>query len=95
MTIQYAIPYLGDELPVHRLRIHGAADLLGAPRINNADPEQEAYQYEVSITGYYSDTVEDATQRKDPAIRATITRTTTQTCFAQTSRPLFKSILGC
>lgn len=94
MTIQYAIPYLADELPVNRLRIHGAADLLSIPTINNADPEQEAHQFSVSMTGYYSDPVEELAQRKDPAIRAAMTKITTQTCFAQTSRPLFKSILG-
>ncbi len=94
MTCQYAIPYLSDDLPVHRLRIHGAAELSMTPLINNDDPAQEAYEFEVSMAGYYSDPVEDAGKRRDATIRAAMTKTTTQTCFARANQPLFKSILS-
>jgi hypothetical protein len=94
LTVQYAIPYHADELPVNRLRIHAAADLKTAPVINSDDPDQEAYQFEVEMTGYYSDPVEDPEQRTNAAVRADMTKTTTQLCFAQTSQRLFTSILG-
>lgn len=94
MTVQYAIPYLTDELPVHRLRIHAAAELVSAPEIINDDSDEEYYKFDISVDGYYSDPLEDATKRKDVAVRALMTKRTTQTCFARASQPLFRSILG-
>jgi hypothetical protein len=94
MTCQYAIPYLADELPVHRLRISGAAELVTVPTTNNDDPAREAYEFEVSMTGYYTDPIDDPNQRGNRALRAAMTHTNTQTCFAPTAKPLFRSILG-
>ncbi len=45
------------------------------PQINNDDLEQEAYQSEVAMTGYYNDPLENVAQRKDPAIRTVMTKT--------------------
>ena len=91
MTAQHVIPYLGDILPVHRLRICGAADLLGVPTINK-DTSEEAWEFEVSMTGYYSDPIDDVSRKKD--LRASMTHTTNQTCFAATHQAIFKSVLG-
>jgi hypothetical protein len=78
-------------LPVHRLCIRGAADLVAIPTINQ-DTADEAYEFELSMSGYYSDPVEEKDNRKD--MRTSMTHTNNQTCFAPTSKPLFKSILG-
>jgi hypothetical protein len=90
-TVSHAIQYLGDILPVHRLCIRGAADLVAIPTVNQ-DTADEAYEFEVSMSGYYSDPVEDKNNRK--GMRSSMTHTNNQTCFAPTSKPLFKSILG-
>jgi hypothetical protein len=46
----YSIDYRSSELPTHRLRITGAADLIELPTINK-DSGVESYEFEVKMSG--------------------------------------------
>jgi hypothetical protein len=48
-----------SELPVYQLRITGTAELLDISLINK-DTGIESYEFEVRISGYYSDPVTDS-----------------------------------
>jgi hypothetical protein len=85
--------YLGtDVLPVHRLRITGAGELEEMPTINRSSG-QESYEFQLKVSGYYSDPVPKESQKKK-AIRANTIRNTQQTFFAIAKQKLFKTILG-
>jgi hypothetical protein len=89
--LQYAIEYLSSELPPHRLRITGAAELQQLPTINR-DNAGESYEFEVKMSGYYSDPLPDPALRR--GARAGMIHTNDQTVFARTSENLLKAVLG-
>ena len=57
------IKYLSLELPVYRLRITGAIELLDTLLINK-DTGIESYEFEVRMSRYYLDPVSDPALRK-------------------------------
>jgi hypothetical protein len=61
------------------------------PTINRSSG-QESYEFQLKVSGYYSNPVPEESQKK--AIRAKSIRITQQTFFAITKQQLFKTILG-
>jgi hypothetical protein len=73
------------------LRITGTTELLDIPLINK-DTGIKSYEFEVYISGYYSDPITDPALYK--LVKITIIYINKQTCFILVTNNLFKIILG-
>jgi hypothetical protein len=71
--------------------VTGAAEILTIPAIKTSD-DDEAYEFEVAMSGYYSDPIPNVAMKKE--LKAKMTHTNHQTIFASAKGPLFKAVLG-